>query len=571
MNFLHPLEMAAVVVAAAGLSNLVLTGRGRTGSLLAVVAVLLTSLGVVAVGLRYEMYPALVAMAGILVFGLVAARRGRGRGSAPSAPRPGRALAGRVSRLLLALAALYLLAYPLMITPMLSSGYAKDLSRLGWTNAATAMLADLAAEYPFTEHKGLDWESLGERFLAAVAAAESASDVEAYRMAVRELVYSVPDGHVRLRSPDDAAMDVAVGGGFGLALGALDDGRIAVVRLWDDGPAAATGITWGSVVTTWNGVPVEDALATTPVLWAERPPSTQDALNAEQLRFLARAPVGTAAEVGFVPPGGGPARTVTLVAEDDGLATLVATDPYPYESTPEEVVTSRVLTDPASGVAVGYVRVSAMRFLSGAAVAMRNALDGFEAAGAHGVIIDLRGNRGGSDFVVAPLVAPFHTERATYHHVEAYDERDGRFEPIPFNQVDPFVPVITYRVRPASDPYTGPVAVIVDGSTASAAEGMAMLLARLPNVTVYGYTGTTGILGAGNSKSWRLPGGVTVRMLDSRSLDAGGRVQVDSDAGMHGGVHPDVVVPRTLESWHAEVVEERDVVLEVAVNDLASR
>lgn len=466
---------------------------------------------------------------------------------------------------------LWALSFPLTIAPMLSSGYTKDLRDLGWSAAVASMLSDLEEEYPFTAHKGIDWDALGRRYLPEVAVAEAAGDRGAYLHAVRRLVHSVPDGHVRFSAPDDELRRAAVGAGYGLALGDVDGeaGGVAVVSLLPHGPAAAGGVPWGARVLAWNGLPIDDALQGAPVHWAERPPSTPSGLRAEQLRFLPRAEAGATAQLTILVPGEDAPRTLTLTAEEDGLATLSPDEPHPRGRQAEEPVTYRLLTGPG-GARFGYVRVSAMRFPSAAPSTLRRALADFRNEGVSGVIVDLRGNRGGSDFAVAPLVAPFHVEEALYHHVEAYDQRDRRFEPIPFNRADPFVPVITYRVRPTSQPYTGPVAVIVDGSTASAAEGMALLLSRLPHVTVVGATGTRGILGAGNSKRWNLPEGASVRILDGRSLDAAGRVQVDSDADLRGGVEPDVVVSRDLDAWRAHAMEGRDVVLEAALRLLAA-
>jgi carboxyl-terminal processing protease len=187
---------------------------------------------------------------------------------------------------------------------------------------------------------------------------------------------------------------------------------------------------------------------------------------------------------------------------------------------------------------------------------LRRALARFAADRLPGVIVDVRGNCGGLDAMVPPLVAPLLGEAMFYEAPGIYRrEGAGRFEPDPRQAV---------TVLPRPPLYRGRIAVLIDGDTVSAGEAVPLLLKGLPGVAVIGLHGTHGSFGIG-LKSVRMPGGLEVIFPHAQSLDADGTVEVDGDARGRGGVEPDVRVPLT-----AAVVERwcgrgEDVVLEEGV------
>ena len=131
-----------------------------------------------------------------------------------------------------------------------------------------------------------------------------------------------------------------------------------------------------------------------------------------------------------------------------------------------------------------------------------------------------------------------------------------------------------YRLlaTPAEPHYDGPVIVLVDEYTNSAGEGIPLLLSQLPNVHIVGFHGTHGSFGK-TGGDIVMPCGVEGYALSypvGRSLDVDGNIQVDSDAQGKGGVSPDVRVPMTEETARAIFLEDRDVLLEKALELLAT-
>src|SRR5258708_5838047 len=189
-----------------------------------------------------------------------------------------------------------------------------DLSARAWPDAFGALCSDLAARYPFTGWKGIDWRQRCAAVAPRIVAAAAKRDAKAWYRALRELAWSVPDGHVGLAGDDRGLAEQETGGDFGLRLTDLADGRVVARRVLPEGAAARAGLRYGAEILGWNGRPVGQALAGVPVLWADWPPATAEARRAAQLRFLARAPVGARAAVTFRNRGAARAAAAVLIA-----------------------------------------------------------------------------------------------------------------------------------------------------------------------------------------------------------------------------------------------------------------
>lgn len=135
--------------------------------------------------------------------------------------------------------------------------------------------------YAFGEWKAIDWEALNDQIKPKIINAGSDNDTNAFYLALREYVASVPDGHVSVRGTwwEDHkayARYQQIGGSYGFALSGLDDDRI-VTRLVNPGsPAAFAGMQFGADILEINDLPVNEVLDTVPVLWAEANPATRE-------------------------------------------------------------------------------------------------------------------------------------------------------------------------------------------------------------------------------------------------------------------------------------------------------
>jgi carboxyl-terminal processing protease len=198
----------------------------------------------------------------------------------------------------------------------------------------------------------------------------------------------------------------------------------------------------------------------------------------------------------------------------------------------------------------------------------RKAIVSFVAAGVPGVIVDLRGNYGGSDQLAADMCGFFYATPSFYEAQEYYDKRDGSFLRITVAERGPQPIVDHISVEPQAPLYAGPVVALVDPSTKSSGEGPAACISRLPNGSVIGFGGTNGSFGMVGG-SIALPGGYTIDYPFGRSVDENGVIQLDSRNGV-GGVAPDPRVPKTLDNVPAFAAG-TDVELRYAIDYLRGR
>ncbi len=183
----------------------------------------------------------------------------------------------------------------------------------------------------------------------------------------------------------------------------------------------------------------------------------------------------------------------------------------------------------------------------------QKALVGFSDKAA--LVVDLRANDGGMERTAANLAGIFANERQFYETVTFLNHRTGEQEVMSEVWVEP------------QEVYWGrPVAVLIDADTVSSGEGLTMLLARSPQVSVVGFEGTAASFGSTGSKIL-LPGGWELEFPGGRSMDRKGRIQLDSDATGEGGVLPDLRVPWTVENRVAHEAGQ-DVVLHAALDFL---
>jgi len=462
-----------------------------------------------------------------------------------------------------------------------------DLSARSWPDGFAALCADLARRYPFTAWKGIDWQERCAATAPRIATAAARRDAVAYYRALREFAWSIPDGHVGLEGEDHGLPSRETGGDFGLRLIQLADGPVVASRVSPGGAAARAGMPYGAEILTWNGKPIGQALAATPVLWADSPPATAAARRAEQLRFLVRAPVGNAAALiyrprGASPPAAGTGAFRTSTADMRRAVRLTAGAPRPAAqraadgsdpAEPSETGPAAFnLRDAFTGGAcewrwltagAGYIRfkyeLPTLRQVDPSSQ-VRRAVASFLDRHAAGIVLDVRGNVGGLDLLVPRAIGCFVDAPGIYEIPGVFSPAAGRFLPVPTHAL---------RVVPMEPHFPGRLAVLIDGDTSSSGEGFPLALRGRPGVAVFGVAATAGYF-AIDQRRIRLPGGVTMVVPIAQSLGPDGRIQVDGDAAGRGGVAPDHLVPWTEATLDAVYRDRRDPVLEAALDWLRS-
>lgn len=459
------------------------------------------------------------------------------------------------------------------------AGLASDFSQLSWSDAFSALNERLSAEYAFTDWKGIDWDSLYRRYAQQVMDAERAGDYAAYYVALRSYLNEIPDGHVSATHIDDID-HCFVGGGFGLSLTRTTDCGIIASWVDQDSPAYAAGLRPGMELVSWNGAPVEDALAATSTVFAKNSATSSD-LDWARLAYMVRGPVGTGVAAVFAAADGSLVR-VDLTAYDDGGASLKQA--YPTTVLSDKIrsmylgvddpspVPSGMVEQQIVGPGIVYIRVwgeldadlQGTGSTSSTLDLFRDAVQVAIDSHAPGIIVDLRNNMGGSDSMAAAMLGSFYSQQAFYEYANVYDASSGtrQIESVDGSSEDPAL-----LIEPADQVYTGPVVALVNMKCVSSGEGVAMGISRLPRGTVMGFSGTNGSFGL-CGPSAIMPGGVTVEWPSGQSLDQTKTIQLDSKDGI-GGVPVTVAVPMTREHALAIAAGE-DIELASAIGAIAN-
>jgi len=449
------------------------------------------------------------------------------------------------------------LPVPFPKIPFLFSGEG-DYRLLTWRKAFHRLCNQISREYPFTEWKNIDWKKLEDTYSEKVAEAQKQKDVEAFYLALREFLFSIPDAGVRIET-NESLRKKYIGGGYGFAGILTEDKKYVVFYITPGSSADKAGMKVGAEIAEWNGAPVITALEKVSTLWADNPPATNEGKIWEKSKLLSRAPVGTKIQVTFVNPDTPDLPISTsLIAEEDNYATLL---------TPVlNVVNLGMMDSPVQSKIIdgkiGYIRI--VSFASNVstpfpAQAYQKIVTNFIREGVQGVIIDLRGNSGGDSSLAVKFGGHFVEEDVFFQQTAIYKKSKKEFILIPGKEE---------VIKPLPICYRGKVVVLVDYGTAGCAELLAKALSIQKRVTVMGFCSTKGSVGLSGGDI-QMPRGITLSYPVARSLDKEGKIQVEADADGNGGVAPTHKVPLTSELIRKYAESEgEDFLLSLAVDYL---
>jgi carboxyl-terminal processing protease len=379
----------------------------------------------------------------------------------------------------------------------------------------------LEQAYSFTAWKRRDWPEVRSRLGARMDAASGRAAQDAVW---RDLLLELPDGHAALWN-DEPTRDPCpeADGTLGVVFAEVEDGGLVVVEA-----QAGTGPRAGDRLVSLGGLFPEDALDAAPLRCSPLGLATHARRRAVRVRLLGRAPVGAA--VGLELERDGAAVSLLLDALEDGpdIAAGLGLSPA------EDRVSWEMVRPGVGYLALGWEET----FFS--EEGLRRGLRALHADGARALVLDLRDNDGGTDQTAANIAGSFTDRPWFYETITMYDRRsEGQVE------------ISEVWVEPQELRWDLPVAVLINGNTVSSGEGLAMMLARFPGVDVVGFEGTAASFGSAGSTT-QVPGGWALSWPAGRSLDADGRIQLDSDDSLTGGVQPTVRVPWTAENRIAD-------------------
>ncbi len=377
--------------------------------------------------------------------------------------------------------------------------------------------------------RGIDWDAIGKRHRSRVAGAR---DMATLRLRLTEMLNEIGESHftivpgsisevVSARAAAPGA-DTAAVKGLGMDAGVVE-GRVAVLSVEPDTPAARAGISPGWVIEAIDDTPIDGVLAD--IRQLPDPESRREAMLQLDLGLRGRfAPSLHAAPAKLTfrdAAGRRVSHTLTPAATRGEVVNVPMLPPVVYRI-------QHVRMSETDGGCVGLIRFNLW------APALSTSFPGALAATreCRGLILDLRGNPGGV-IGTAMGVGGHLVQTATALGYLSAGGSNARLTALPRKVSDAGEPFT---------PYAGPLVVLVDGRSASTSEVFASGLQAAGRAHVVGSRSAGKAL---PSLMHPLPNGdqLMYAVADLTAPD-GGRLE-----GV--GIRPDTPAPHTLAALSA--------------------
>lgn len=350
---------------------------------------------------------------------------------------------------------------------------------------------------------GVDWRAVGERYRPLAIAAK---DDDAFWDVLDRMTGELRDSHTRVESPRRVELrkhDQSISLGFYFL--PVED-RLAVVSVNHESDAWWAGVRPGMVIARIDGEPAAEAFGR--LLSQERYDSTDRARNLRAVRRIIFGEVGTSVAFTF--------------ERADGTRFDVSLKRRRLEY--RAGATHRILP-----TGFGYVRLGNWNV----SVAMR-AVEGLEhLAKTPGLVIDLRGNPGGSVHAVNEMLEKFFTKRTELGRTTT---RTGRPVSLLFGAVE--IIRLHRTVKGDPDAYQGPVVILLDALSASGSELFAGSMQAAHRAKIVGEPSCGCLLGYLGYAY--VPGGAELAYSEVGFVMSNGK-RIEGE-----GVIPDEAVPTTL-------------------------
>ena len=446
-----------------------------------------------------------------------------------------------------------------------------NYSKLGWTDSLNCAIDYMEQEYVLNDWKQIDYGMLREKYIPRMQEIEESGDENAYIYLLYEFTNEFHDGHVSVRgdfSTRSTVMSQFAGNDFGLSMFRCSTGEVIAVLVDSESSCIEYGIHDGTVITKWDGIPVDEAAEKVLCLDASYEFKTWENIHIAQPIFLA-GQGGDEVEVTFINDAGDE-KTVTLTAKGDYFNRRTAALDIIYDS---NVIQGENYSNRIINENIGYIRINEEEYSTDPWFNTKCTLSSFskeiyedlyrrleamKKEGVDRIILDLRNNNGGYGFE-SRTVASLFVDGDIPCKLQ-YD-KDGKA-------------IVASTVKPIEN--QGPfsdmkVVVLVNGETCSAGELMTYYLANAENVIIVGSTSTWGAAQSTGGSAILTDSKYSIRFPILPETDENGLPCVDVGADYHTRIEMDYVVEYDLnEAVNLFEHPENDYVLEKAIDYISN-
>jgi len=402
--------------------------------------------------------------------------------------------------------------------------------------------AVLRENYCLTEHKGMDFDDLYRRYLPRFQEAKSHHSKEMNYIAWHEMLCEFHDGHTYYMTElevMESAENMMFGSDFGFAMITLADGRTVAVNVEPGSQAEAAGITLGTEILTLGGKTVEECKADVKYFQRVLPDAEVEAFY--RAIYAAGQP-GENLAVTFV-DGSGAQKEVNL--QSLGFYRERLSDTIDQIGEGRDIGT---LTFEKINATTVLYRLKEMQYdassaekndYSGLENEFRDGLAEYKNQGCTKLILDLRGNNGGSPWMIQTIAKILSTEGEHFYLKYGvidektgdyiYDETTGKY-------------VVGGEISYIGENFWshGEIILLVDGYCISAGDHFTNMMYGQDNVKIMGFTKSNGSGQAVTGHNMKI-GGFSYSLVPS--LDDNGDIYIDPGVDRKAGVYIDEIVP----------------------------
>ncbi len=423
-------------------------------------------------------------------------------------------------------------------------------------------IASMKEHYVLAEYKGVDLDALYKEYLPLFEEANKEHDEVANYMAWCRFTAEFHDGHVNFTVDSantiDWAYERACGNDYGLSLMGLSDGRVAAVNVEKNDFFVAAGIHNGTIVTAWDGREITEAAKESLAYEMSNFPDKDN--EAFWLAIFAAGVGGESVKITYLDDGG-VEKTLELPKQGTYYARMKET----MEIVNRGVETGHMMWQEAGEDAV-VLRIKLMMFdsetmqsenYSSMQADIRTKVEEYKIAGKTHLILDLRDNGGGSGQMVKALASLFAPVGEYYYCTDGlWDDKTASYVKDP--ATGQFVPGKEHYFQ-GENIWDGPITILVNSNSVSAADHLVMVMQGMENVTVMGFTEPNGS-GQGTGYAFLVSGNLC--FSNALMLNKDGSVFVDSGIDRESGNQIDVVIPFDEEAVRILFDEDGDYVLQ---------
>jgi carboxyl-terminal processing protease len=377
---------------------------------------------------------------------------------------------------------------------------------------------DVRDAYYDPEFHGVNWQQVHDRYQPQLDQVKTDDD---FYIFLNRMTGELHDAHTRVNSPLQwENRQKQQGVGVGLAADEFD-GKVVITTVTPDSSAARAGVLPGMEVVSVDGRPVVEALKS----------------SAARVSFISSERITHLRTIGRI-FSGPPATNVSMVLRRADETQFTVTLARQVLSLPPDV---RSRTLPSGD---GYIRFDG--FQPVVEKQFKEALAGFHDA--HGLIVDLRSNGGGTSHALAIVARELLGPKVAFlKTMTRKDVTEAEAAPEGKNHMREFK-----TAGDGDQQFKGPVVILTATRTASASELFAAALQELGRARVVGAQTCGCAIGISNNQ--KLRGGGVLEVSQVLWFTPKGR-KIEGD-----GVIPDAVASPTV----SDLQQNRDVVLDAA-------